>query len=138
MMLRSSMPTVVVDASAAVELLLRTPAGRQVHNGLRASTAAAPAHFDAEVFSAVGRLARDRVISDVLVVPALVELARAPILRLPVPPLLEEAWSLRDNVSLRDALYVVLARRLQASLLTADARLARVPRLGVPVTVVTA
>ena len=67
---------------------------------------------------------------------ALVELARAPIQRMPVPPLLEEAWSLRDNVSQRDALYVVLARRLEASLLTADARLARVPRLGVSVTVV--
>ncbi len=76
--------------------------------------------------------------SNSLVAPALAELARAPIRRLPVPPLLEEAWSLRDNVSQRDALYVVLARRLEASLLTADARLARVPRLGVPVTVVAA
>lgn len=43
------------------------------------------------------------------------------------------------NVSESDALYVALARRLQASLLTtADARPARFPRLGVPVTVVTA
>lgn len=130
------MPVVVVDASAAVELLRRTPAGRQVGQGLRASTPAAPAHFDAEVFSALGRLARDGEMSNSLVAPALVHLARAPIRRLPVPPLLEEAWSLRDNVSQRDALYVVLARRLEASLLTADARLARVPRLGVPVTVV--
>ncbi len=130
------MALVVVDASAAVELLRRTPVGRQVGHGLRASTAAAPAHFDAEVFSAFGRLARDRVMSTAQVGLALVELARAPIQRMPVPPLLEEAWSLRDNVSQRDALYVVLARRLEASLLTADARLARVPRLGVSVTVV--
>lgn len=130
------MPVVVVDASAAVELLRRTPAGRQVGQGLRASTAAAPAHFDAEVFSALGRLARERLMNEALVAPALVALARAPIQRLPVPPLLEEAWSLRENVSQRDALYVVLARRLEANLLTADSRLARVPRLGVSVTVV--
>ncbi len=132
------MPVVVVDASAAVELLLRTPAGRQVSHCLRAGIVAAPAHFDTEVFSALGRLARDRAVSEALVAPALVELARAPIQRLPVAPLLEEAWSLRGNVSHRHALYVVLARRLAASLLTADARLARIPRLGVPVTVVRA
>ena len=132
------MPIVVVDASAAVELLLRTPAGRQVGHSLGAASATAPAHFDAEVFSALGRLARDGAMNDALVVPALVELARAPIRRLPVAPLLEEAWALRDNISLRDALYVVLGRRLEASLLTADARLARVPGLGIPVTVVAA
>ena len=130
------MPLLVVDASAAVELLRRTPAGRQVGHGLRASTVTAPAHFDAEVLSILGRLVRDGAINDAVVAPALAELARAPIQRLPVPPLLGEAWSLRDDISQRDALYVVLARRLQASLLTADARLARVPRLGVPVTVV--
>lgn len=132
------MPNVVVGASAAVELLRRTPAGRQVGHGLRAATAAAPAHFDAEVFSALGRLARERVMSDALVAPVLVALARAPIQRVPIPPLLDEAGSLRDDVSQRDALYVVPTRRLQASLLTADVRLARIPRLGVAVTVVAA
>ena len=136
MTLRSSMSVVVVDASAMTELLRRTPAGRQVGQGLRANAAAAPAHFDAEVFSALGRLTRDGPMSEALVAPALVELARAPIQRLPVAPLLVEAWTLRENVSQRDALYMALARRLDASLLTADARLARVPSLGVAVTLV--
>jgi predicted nucleic acid-binding protein len=36
----------------------------------------------------------------------------------------------------RDALYVVLARRLDAMLVTADARLARAPDLGVALTLV--
>ncbi len=103
------MPIVVIDASAAVELLRRTAAGRQVGHRLRTGTAAPPAHFDAEVFSALGRLARDQAMSDTLIPPALAELARAPIRRLPVPPLLAEAWSLRGNVSERDALYAVLA-----------------------------
>jgi len=88
------MAVVVVDASAAVDLLRRTPAGRQVGHGLRAATAASPALFDAEVFSALGRLARDGVMSSALVAPALVAPARAPIQRLPAASLLEEAWSL--------------------------------------------
>ncbi len=128
------MTPVVVDASAAVELLLRTPAGLAVSRFLAAGgAAAAPAHLDAEVFSALGRLVRDHAIEESAVGPALAVLTRAPILRSPIAPLLAEAWSLRANVTQRDALYVVLARRLRATLLTADQRLARAPGLGVPV-----
>ena len=131
------MPPIVVDASAAVELLLRTPAGLAVGRFLASSTVAvAPAHFDAEVFSALGRMVRDRAIEESSVAPALAVLTRAPIRRSPIAPLLAEAWSLRANVSQRDALYVVLARRLKATLLTADRRLARAPGLGVPVATV--
>ena len=39
------------------------------------------------------------------------------------------AWDLRDNVTFYDALYVALAVALDVPLLTADARLARVPGL---------
>jgi hypothetical protein len=55
---------------------------------------------------------------------------------LPLGGLLEEAWSLRQDVTQRDALYVVLARRLGGRVLTTDARLGRVSALGVSVTVV--
>lgn len=96
-----------------------------------------PAHFDAEVFSALGRLARAGELADQLVEPILTELARAPFVRYAVQPLLSAAWKLRHNLALRDALYVVLARRLGASLVTADGRLARAPDLGVQVTLVT-
>ena len=61
-------------------------------------------------------------------------LARAPVRRFPLPPLLLGAWALRANVALRDALYVALARRLGATLVTGDARLARAPEMGVAVT----
>lgn len=97
---------------------------------------AVPAHLDAEVLSAIGRLARAGELDESAVPPVLDELARAPFLRYPVEPLLRPAWALRENVSLRDALYVALARRLGFSLLTADARLARASQLGVAVTVV--
>jgi predicted nucleic acid-binding protein len=125
-------PIRVLDASAFVELLLRSRAGRQVERHLRGATVAVPAHFNAEVFSALGRLSRGGEISEERVEIGLATLARAPVTRYPVAPLLQGAWALRENLSLRDALYVTLARRIEGSLLTADSRLARAPRLGVP------
>ncbi|HBL31523.1 MAG TPA: VapC toxin family PIN domain ribonuclease [Acidobacteria bacterium] len=133
------MSSAVLDASAAVELLLRTPAGRQASAALRGHEIAAPAHFDAEVLSALGRLARGGDLAEPLVEPALIALARAPITRYPLQPLLPAAWRLRHNLALRDALYVTLARQLGAVLVTADGRLARAPvgALGVEVILVT-
>jgi len=130
------MPAVVLDASAAVELLLRTPAGGRAEDALRGSRVGVPAHFDAEVFSALGRLVRGGNLEEGLVEPALEELARAPFARYPLQPLLAPAWGLRHNLSLRDALYVTLARRLGALLVTGDARLAKAPALGVVVTLI--
>jgi predicted nucleic acid-binding protein len=130
------MPSAVLDASAAIELLLRTPAGAQVEGALRGRRVVVPAHFDAEVFSALGRLVRQGSLAEGLVEPILAELARAPFLRLDLQPLLIAAWALRHNLALRDALYVVLARRLGARLVTADARLAKAPALGVAVALV--
>jgi predicted nucleic acid-binding protein len=130
------MPSIVLDASAAVELLLRTPAGAQAEALLRGNQAVVPAHFDAEVFSALGRLTRGGDLAESLVEPILDELARAPFIRYALQPLLTAAWGLRHNLALRDALYIALARRLRAPLVTADARLARAPALGVNVALV--
>lgn len=48
--------------------------------------------------------------------------------------LLLEAWSLRHNLTVHDAVYVVLTRQLDdAVLVTADERLARAPDLGVEI-----
>jgi predicted nucleic acid-binding protein len=46
-------------------------------------------------------------------------------------PLLREAWALRHNVTMADALYVVLARRLGVVLVSGDARLRNAPNLDV-------
>ena len=48
---------------------------------------------------------------------------------LPARDVRRGAWTLRDNVTYYDALYVALAARLGYPLLTADARLARAPGL---------
>lgn len=130
------MSVVVLDASAAVELVLGTVAGGRVGRSLRRKTVAVPAHLEAEVLSALGRLARTGAVAEDRVALSLAELVQAPFRRFPLAPLLAEAWGLRANLSLRDALYVTLARRLEATLVTADARLASAPGLGIALTLV--
>lgn len=110
---------VVVDASAVVDLLVRSEA--TLPSG---ATLVAPAHLDAEVLSALARLCRADVLSDGAVVDMLEGLAELPLDRVPLPRLLLSAFELRDNVSQRDSLYVALAQQLEAPLLTLDHRLA--------------
>ena len=86
---------------------------------------AAPAHLDAEVLSAIGRLARAGVVPHAGVERALDRLTRFPVQRYPLAPLLRRAWSLRENIALRDGLYVACAEAVDAVLLTLDARLGR-------------
>jgi len=47
--------------------------------------------------------------------------------------LVPEAWTLRNNLIVQDAVYVVLARHLKAALLTGDQRLAAAPNLPIRV-----
>ena len=115
----------VVDASAIVELLLQTAFGKRSVAHVRDATLLAPAHLDAEVLSALGRLHRADGVSADDVEDALAELRDAPIQRVPSTPFLEHAWSMRDRYALRDALYVVLAMAAETTLVTRDARLAR-------------
>lgn len=54
-------------------------------------------------------------------------LERAVVRRAEVRPLLADAWTRRSNLTVADALYVVLAEHVGATLVTADERLARSP-----------
>jgi predicted nucleic acid-binding protein len=115
----------VLDASAVVELLLGTPVGVAVSESIRARHIHAPAHMDAEVLSALGRLQRAEALDADAVGGALTVLSEAPITRHELPALLSGAWAVRDRYRLADALYVQLARALGSlSLITTDARLA--------------
>ncbi|MCH9721076.1 MAG: PIN domain-containing protein [Actinomycetia bacterium] len=117
---------VVIDASAMVDLLART---EDRHAAVRARLAHtvmhAPAHFDAEVLSALGRLHRSGVLTVDEVDAAVDELGRAPVTRHDLTPLLAGAWSRRDSLRLTDAVYVELAHTADLVLLTTDQRLAR-------------
>ena len=84
----------------------------------------APAHLDSEIVSALRGMARSNRGLDQLVPGALAHLAGFPIRRMPLPPLLDRVWELRHNITAYDAAYVALAERLDAVLITCDARLA--------------
>lgn len=117
---------VVVDASAMVDALLGTEPGIAVRARLRGCHLHAPAHLDAEVLSALGRLHRAGDVGASVVAAALNELAVAPIRRHPLADLLSGAWNVRERFRLVDALYVELAETLgRKALLATDARLAR-------------
>ena len=118
-------PATVIDASAMVEALLGTRLGTEVRRRMRDRALHAPAHLDAEVLSAFGRLHRAGEVAARSVEAALRELAAAPIRRHALAGLLAAAWGARGQLRLVDALYVELTRSLgRASLLTSDARLA--------------
>jgi len=116
----------VVDASALVEALLSTAVGLAVRGRMRGRLLHAPAHLDAEVLSALGRLHRAGELAASTIAAALDELTGAPIRRHPLAPLLSGAWPRREELRLVDALYVELAVELdQLALLSTDRRLAR-------------
>ena len=130
------MPGVVIDASALVELLLGRPRAPAVRAALVDSETIAPQHLDVEILSALRSLARRGEIAESRARVALRRLATSRIERYPLPPLLDDAWVLREHVSAYDAVYLALARRLSCPLLTADRRLAATPALAVAITVV--
>lgn len=83
-----------------------------------------PAHFDAEVISAFGRLNRAAELPAVETTGLVTAVARSPFTRHALAGLLAGAWERRDAFRLVDALYVELAEGLRFPLLTTDARLA--------------
>lgn len=118
---------VVVDASALVDLLLRSSLGEAVERRLAGQALHGPAHIDAEALSALSRLERAGSVGGDAVAELLGHLEGAPIERHPVHPLLKGAWSRRANLRVADGLYVELAASLGMPLVTTDARLRSVP-----------
>src|SRR5205807_3524695 len=87
----------VLDASAVLEALLGTSLGIEVRRRMRGHQLHAPAHLDAEVLSALGRLHRAGDLEGSAVTVALDELATAPIRRHALANLLVGAWARREN-----------------------------------------
>ena len=117
----------VVDASAVIEALLRTPLGERCAERLLRpdDPLFAPHLLDVEVMQVLRRYARRGDLRDARGREALRDLVDFPLTRWPHEPLLERIWELRDSLSAYDAAYVALAEALDAPLVTCDARLAR-------------
>lgn len=125
------MADLVVDASSVVDLLLGNELGSAVGRRLRGHDLHAPAHLDAEVLSALGRLHRSGEVGADSVTTLLVALREAPLQRHPVAAVLDGAWARRDRVRLVDALYLELAAQRECPLVTTDRRLRAETRVDV-------
>jgi len=121
---------IVLDASALLEILLRTPLSeRLMDRALEASERMhAPHLLDVEVTQVLRRLVQRKEVT-----------VRAPNKRSRIwrkllierhehQSLVGRAWQLRDSISAYDGVYVALAEALDAPLLTCDAKLGRRPR----------
>jgi predicted nucleic acid-binding protein len=116
---------IVLDASAAVDWLIQSPAGLRIENRiLRDQTLHAPHLLDLEVAQVLRRLARQGTVSDQRAEAALQALFQLRVVRYPHLNLLPRVWHLRHNLSAYDAAYVALAEKLGAPLITRDSRLA--------------
>lgn len=130
------MTPVVVDASAGVELALKTPIGLHLDAKIPGpSTIWVPEHYYAEAAAVLRRQEINGRFAPARVQVALDRLLAVPARRVSVKPLVPEAWRLRHNLTFADALYVVVAQHLGADLVTADMRLANAP--GLPVATIT-
>lgn len=127
--------TLVLDASAAVELLLRTARGERVVPHVEAAELVAPELLDAECLSAIARLERAGQVEAPDADAAVQALARMPVHRISHLALHAGVWQLRARVRVADAFYVACAQLLGATLVTCDARLAAAS-LDVPVLLV--
>jgi predicted nucleic acid-binding protein len=122
----------VVDASAMIEVLTRTP-----------KAAALQALFDDDLFApdllvteVLHHIRRELIggrLDDRQASLAATMLASADVQYLPASALTEQIWKWRNNVSMYDATYLAVAHDLRCPLLTTDRRLVGVPGLTVPV-----
>ncbi|MGE0459874.1 MAG: type II toxin-antitoxin system VapC family toxin [Vicinamibacterales bacterium] len=118
---------IVVDASALLEFLLQTRLGARVEARLFRSRDEfhAPHLADVEVTQGLRRLVRAGELSRGRAAEAIADLADLDLHRHPHLDLLTRAWSLRDNITAYDAMYVALAEALDAPVVTCDVPLAR-------------
>ena len=120
---------IIVDASTALEVILRTPAAAAVEQRLFApgQSLHAPHLIDVEVAQVLRRYAVTGQLDEERCREALADMADLPLTRYPHDFLLPRIWELRDNLTAYDAAYVALAEALDAPLLTRDRRLASAP-----------
>lgn len=123
----------VIDASVAVEYLLRTPLGTTLADTVEGASLAAPELLDPEVMSVLRRAVLTGRLDETRAVMALSDLAIWPIDRISHRTLALSAWEHYSNVSAYDAFYIAAARAMRVPLLTADGRLARSSGLDITV-----
>jgi predicted nucleic acid-binding protein len=117
---------IVLDASAAIEWLLQTPAGIKIDKRMFSGNEPlhAPHLLDVEVAQVLRRYVREKILSGQRAREALEDLDDLQLNRYPHDFLIPRVWDLRATLTAYDAVYVALAEVLGAALLTCDRRIA--------------
>lgn len=119
---------IVVDASVLAPALADdADDGRDARARLRGERLLAPELIDLEVVSVVRKALQAGSLPAARAADALADLTELDLDRVGHQPLLGRIWELRGNLTPYDAAYVALAELVGATLVTADARLARAP-----------
>ena len=120
---------IVLDASAAVEWLLQTPAGQRIEQRVyaRKDTLHSVHLLDVEFAQVLRRLVREGTLAPKRAEQAIEDLIVLRLTRYEPALLLQRIWGLRHNLSAYDAAYVALAEVLKAPLITRDQRIAAAP-----------
>jgi len=117
---------IVLDASAAIEWLLQSPAGVRIDKRIFSVSQSlhAPHLLDVEVAQVLRRYVREKTISEQRGEEALEDLGDLSLNRYPHDFLLPRVWKLRATLTAYDAVYIALAEVLDAPLLTCDNKIA--------------
>jgi len=120
---------IVLDASAAVDWLLQTPAGQRIEQRLyaRKDTLHTVHLLDVEFAQVLRRLVREGTLAPGRAEEAMEDLIALRLTRYAPALLLKRIWGLRQNLSAYDAAYVALAEALKAPLITRDQKIAAAP-----------
>jgi predicted nucleic acid-binding protein len=117
---------IVLDASAAIEWLLQSPAGVKIDRRIFTASESlhAPHLLDLEVTQVLRRYVRDKTMSERRGQEALEDFHDMALTRYPHDFLIPRIWELRTTLTAYDAAYVALAELLGAPLLTCDSKIA--------------
>ena len=126
---------IVIESSAMVEALVGDPANPELLALLADEELHAPALLDFEVASALRGHVLDGKLDPVRLEEAVEDFIAFRIERHPMTDLLGHMLDLRDNFTVYDAAYLVLAQALEAPVVSADAKLREATRLGIEVRV---
>ena len=121
---------IVVDASVIAPALADDDAdGDRARERLQGERLVAPELFDLEVVAVIRKALFAGVLDERRAAIALADLADLDLERVSHRPLLVRTWELHPNITRYGAAYVALAEMIEATLVTADRRLAQAPGL---------